>query len=69
MTIAVDWEVKHQTKKNHVRDNRDTAIMNAAFLLFSEYVIATFFITANFFTTLIVFAQMYQFSLNLNSFQ
>ena len=30
---------------------------------------ATFFITAKFFTTSIVFAQMYQFSLNLNSLQ
>ena len=29
----------------------------------------TFFITAKFFTTSIVFAQMYQFSLNLNSLQ
>ena len=29
----------------------------------------TFFITATFFTTSIVFAQMYQFSLNLNSLQ
>ena len=31
--------------------------------------IATFFITAIFFTTSIVFAQMYQFNLNLNSLQ
>ena len=31
--------------------------------------IVTFFITAKFFTTSIVFAQMYQFSLNLNSSQ